>query len=85
MRLVDVNTHVNRPDPLLGMALNLGHNVLAGQGRPVDLSTQGVDNIAEGVIARHGVVGVLDPELDRTGDLALVRGEAGSVDGNLGW
>ena len=67
------------------MALDLGHDVLARHGRPVDPSAQRVDNVAEGFVAGDGVVGVLDPELDRAGDLALVSGEGGSVDGDLGW
>lgn len=82
--LVDVNAHVDRPDPLLGMALDLWHDVLAGQGRPVEISAQGVDDVAEGFIAGYGAVGVLDPDFDRTQDLALVSGKGGSVDGDLG-
>ena len=30
VRLVDVDTHVDRPDALLGMTLDLWHDVLAG-------------------------------------------------------
>ncbi len=67
------------------MALDLGNDVLAGHGRPVDLSAQGVDDVAEGFVAGDRVVGVLDPELDRASDLTLVSGEGGSVDGDLGW
>lgn len=48
------------------MTLDLGDKVLAGQGRSIDLSAQGVDDIADGFIAWNGVVGVLDPELDCT-------------------
>ena len=48
------------------MTLDLRHEVCAGQGCPVDLSTQRVDDIAKGFIAGNGVVGVFDPELDRT-------------------
>ena len=66
------------------MALDLGHEILAGQGCPVDPSAQWVDDVAEGFIAGDGVVGVLDPELDRAGYLALVSGENGAVDGDLG-
>ena len=84
MRLVDVNTHVDRPDPLLGMALDLGNDVLAGHGRSIHPSAQRVDNVAEGFIAGDGSVGILDPELDRTAYLALVPGEGGSVDDDLG-
>ena len=84
MRLVDVHTHVDGPDPLLGMALDLGHNVLTGQGRPIDNSAQGVDNVAEGFVAGDRVVGVFDPELDRADYLAFVAGKAGAVDGDLG-
>lgn len=85
VRLVDVDAHIDRPDPLLGMALDLRHDVLAGHGYSVDLSAQRVDNVAEGFVAGDGVVGVFDPELDRTGDLAFVSGEGGSVDGDLSW
>lgn len=84
VRLVDVHAHVDRSDPLLGMALDLGHKILAGQRCPVDPSPQRVDDVAEGFIAGDGVVGVLDPELDRAGYLALVSGENGAVDGDLG-
>lgn len=84
IRFVDVHTHIDRPHPLLGMALDLGHDVLAGHGCPIHLSAQRVDNVAEGFVAGNGAVGVLDPELDRTGDLAFVSGEAGSVERNLG-
>lgn len=85
VRLVDVNANVDRPDPFLGMALDLRDDVLAGHGHPVDFAAQGVDDVAEGFVAGYGVVGVLDEEFDRTGDLAFVSGEAGSVDGDLGW
>lgn len=85
MRLVDVDTHVDRPDALLGMTLDLWHDVLAGQGSPIDLSAQRVDNVAKGVIARHSIVGVSDPKLDGAGDLAFVSGEVGAVDGDVGW
>ena len=84
VRLVDVHAHVDRSDPLLRMALDLGHDILAGQGCPVNPSAQRVDNVAEGLIAGDGVVGVLDPELDRAGYLALVSREDGTVYGNLG-
>lgn len=67
------------------MTLDLGHDVLAGHGRSIDLSAQRVDNVAEGFVAGDGFVGIPDPELDRTGYLALVPGERGSVDGYLGW
>lgn len=66
------------------MTLDLGHHVLAGQGRSVDPSAKRVHDIAEGFIAGNGVVGVSDPELDCAHDLALVSGEAGSIDGDLG-
>ena len=85
MVLVDVNAHVDGADPLLGMALDLRHDVLAGHGCSVELSAQGVDNVAEGLIAGHGAVGVFDPKLDRTEDLALISGEGRSVDGDVGW
>ncbi len=85
VRLVDVHTQVDRSDPLGRMALDLGHYILAGQRCPVDFSTQRVDDVAEGVIAGSDIVGVLGPELDCTGYLALVFGEGGSVDGDLGW
>ena len=67
MILVDVNAHVDGPDALLGMTLDLGYDVLAWQPGPVDLSAYRVDNVAEGLIAGHGLVGVLDPEFDRAG------------------
>ena len=66
------------------MALDLGNDVLARQGRSIDLSTQGSHYIAKDFIARNSIVGVLDPELDCTYDLALVSGEGGSVDDDLG-
>ena len=67
------------------MALDLGHNVLAGQGRSVDIAAQRVDNVAETVIIGDSVVGVLDPELDGAGDFQFVSGEGGSVEDDLGW
>lgn len=85
VRLVDVNTHVDGPDPLLGMALDLREDVLAGERHSVDFAAQRVDYIADGFVAGYGGVGVLDEEFDRTGDLAFVSGEAGSVDSDLGW
>ena len=85
VRLVDVHAHVDRSDRFLRMALDLGHEVLAGHGRSVDLSTQRVDDVAEGFIAGDGAVGVLDPKLDCTGNFQLVLGEGGSVDGDLSW
>lgn len=85
VRLVNIHAHVDRPDPLLGMALDLRHDVLAGQGHPVDFAAEGVDNVAEGFVAGDGIVGVLHPELNRAGDLTLVSGEGGSVECDLGW
>ena len=84
VRIVDVHAHVDRSDPLLGMALDLGHEILAGQGCPVDPSAQRVDDVAEGFIGGDDVVGVLDPELDGAGYLALISGENGAVDGDFG-
>lgn len=85
VRLVDIDTHVDRPDALLGMTLNLGHDVLAWEGSPIDPSAQRVDNVAEGVIAGYGIVGVLDPKLDGAGDLTFVSGEGSAVDSDMGW
>ena len=59
-RLVDVDTHIDRPNALLGMALNLRYDVLAGQRCPIDLPAQRVDDIAESVIAGNSVIGVFD-------------------------
>ena len=67
------------------MALDLRHNVLAGKGHPIDFAAQGVDNVTEGFVTGDSIVGVLDPELDRAGDLAFVSGEGGPVEGDLGW
>ena len=85
VRLVDVNTHVDRADPLLRMALDVRDDVLAGHGHSVDFAAQRVDDVADGFVTGYGGVGVLDKEFDRTGDLAFVSGECGSVDGDLGW
>lgn len=65
------------------MALYLGDDVLARQGRSIDLSAQGIHDITKDFIAGNGIIGVLDPELDCTYDLALVLGEGGSVDDDL--
>ena len=48
------------------MALDLRHEVRAGQRWPVNPSAQRVDDIAKGFITWNGAVGVFDPKLDRT-------------------
>lgn len=67
------------------MALDLRHEVRAGQGRPVDSSTQRVDDIAKSLIAGNGAVGVFNPKLDRTRYLQLIFGEGDSVEDDMGW
>ena len=67
------------------MALDLRDEVRAGQGWPVDPSTQRVDDIAKGFIAGNGVVGVFDPKFDGTRYLQLIFGEADCIEDDLGW
>ena len=67
------------------MALDLRDEVRAGQGWPVDPSTQRVDDIAKGFVVGNGVIGVFDPKLDRTRYLQLIFGEADSIEDDLGW
>ena len=66
------------------MTLDLRYKILAGQRRSVDPSTQRVDDIAKGFVAGDGVVGILDPKLDRTGYFQLILGKSGSVDDDMG-
>ena len=66
------------------MTLDLRYKILAGQRRSVDPSTQRVDDIAKGFVAGDGVVGILDPKLDRTGYFQLILGKIGSVDDDMG-
>ena len=46
VRLVDVHAQIDGSDRFLGMTLDLTHDVLAGQGGPVDLSAQRSDDVA---------------------------------------
>ena len=66
------------------MALDLGDEVLARQGRSIDPSAQGIQDVTKDFIVGNGIVGVLDPELDCTCDLELVSAEADSVEDDLG-